>query len=453
MNPQDRIQPYPENPFYWQYQSEPVLLLGGSREDNLFQIPNLEAHLDLLASVGGNYVRCTMSSRDAGDVWPFARDPDTGRYDLREPGDDYWRRFARFLELAAARDIVAQIELWDRFDFARAPWQDNPYNPKNNVNYTAAASGLQETITTHPGRRENAFFRSVPALEHNEVVLPYQRAQVDRLLEIALAYGNVLYCIDNETNEDPAWGAYWARYIQARAREAGVRVQCTEMWDAHNLLDGEHAATFEHPELYSFVDISQNNHRPADEHWANPQEIRRRLIASGRPRPMNSVKIYGANTGHYGSTRDAQERFWRNIFGGLASSRFHRPTAGLGLGPIPQAHIASLRMLTDALGIFTCEPHNDLLHNRSWNEAYCTAEPGVKYAVFFPDGGDVELDVAAIGERPLTVRWLDIRRSWWVELPTPPLHADGRLRLITPTEEGYWAVLVQAGRSSAPHSG
>ena len=62
----DRIQPYIENPFYWQYQGKPVLLLGGSREDNLFQIPDLEAHLDLLASVGGNYIRCTMSSRDEG---------------------------------------------------------------------------------------------------------------------------------------------------------------------------------------------------------------------------------------------------------------------------------------------------------------------------------------------------------------------------------------------------
>ena len=94
---------------------------------------------------------------------------------------------------------------------------------------------------------------------------------------------------------------------------------------------------------------------------------------------MNSVKIYGANSGQYGSTRDAQERFWRSIFCGLASSRFHRPPAGLGLGEIPQAHIRSLRMFTDAMDITACEPHNDLLRNRSWNEG--TAPPaGVEYA-------------------------------------------------------------------------
>jgi hypothetical protein len=163
MNDRGRIQPYTKNRFYWQYKGEPVLL-GGSVEDNLFQIADLEEHLDLLASVGGNYVRCTMSSRDEGDVWPFERDAATGLYDLTKPGEEYWRRFARFLELAAERDIVAQFEVWDRFDFARAPWQRNPYNPRNNVNYTARESGLPEVIDTHPGQRENGFFRSLPAL-------------------------------------------------------------------------------------------------------------------------------------------------------------------------------------------------------------------------------------------------------------------------------------------------
>lgn len=444
MDDRNRIQPYAGNPFYWQYQGQPVLLLGGSVEDNLFQIPNLEEHLDLLRSVGGNYVRCTMSSRDEGDVWPFERDPATGLYDLNVPGEAYWGRFERFLQLTAEREIVAQFELWDRFDFSRAPWQANPYNPKNNVNYTAEESGLVHEIHTHPGRRESAFFRSVPALEDNQALLRYQHMQVDKMLSLSLQRGNVLYCMDNETNESPEWGWYWARYIQARAGEAGVSAECTEMWDAHNLLDGEHAATFDHPELFSFVDISQNNHRPSDEHWDNPQEIRRRLIASGHVRPMNSVKIYGANSGRYGSTRDAQERFWRNIFGGLASSRFHRPPSGLGLNHIAQAHIRSMRMFTDQMDLLSCEPHNDLLNNRSWNEAYCTANPGVEWAVFYPDGGNVLLDVSGAGGVPLTVRWLDIRGSRWVEGVPPARREDGDfLRLITPREEGYWAALIQ----------
>ena len=446
MNDSDRLQPYTKNPFYWQLHAKPVLLLGGSREDNLFQIPDIEAHLDLLASVGGNYVRCTMSSRDEGDVWPFERDETTGLYDLDRPGSEYWERFVRFLALTEARGIVLQIELWDRFDFARDPWQENPYNPKNNQTYTAEDSGLVPEIHTHPGQRESAFFRSVPALENNTLLLRYQHAQVDQMLSYSLRYGNVLYCMDNETNESPEWGAYWATYLKSRAREAGVKIEVTEMWDDHDLLGSEHANTLDHPETYDFVDISQNNHQVGYEHWTKPQEIRSRIAGSGHIRPMNSVKIYGANSGSYGTTRDAQERFWRNVFGGLASVRFHRPTSGLGLNEIAQAHIRSMRLLTADFDIFVATPHTDLLTNRSRNEAYCSAEPGKAYAVFFPDGGDVRLDVSAANGRPLKARWLAIRESRWNGNPVSvEADANGSLRLVTPTEEGYWAVLVTVG--------
>ena len=60
----DRIQPYPPNPCYWQYKGAPVLLRGGSVEDDLFQIAAIAAHLHLLQAVGGSYFRCTMPSRD-----------------------------------------------------------------------------------------------------------------------------------------------------------------------------------------------------------------------------------------------------------------------------------------------------------------------------------------------------------------------------------------------------
>ena len=90
-----RIQPFAENPRYWQYEGKPVLLLGGSVDDNLFQISDLSKQLDLLKSVGGNYVRNTMSSRDLGNVWAFAKQEDL--YDLDRWNDEYWRRFKTFL--------------------------------------------------------------------------------------------------------------------------------------------------------------------------------------------------------------------------------------------------------------------------------------------------------------------------------------------------------------------
>jgi len=58
------LRPYTKNPRYWQYNGRPVLLLGGSKDDNLFQIPDLQAHLDEIRAAGGNYLRNTMSDRN-----------------------------------------------------------------------------------------------------------------------------------------------------------------------------------------------------------------------------------------------------------------------------------------------------------------------------------------------------------------------------------------------------
>jgi len=448
MSSEDHIQPYGENPRYWQYKGKPVLLLGGSVEDNLFQIADLEEHLRLLRSVGGNYVRCTMSSRDEGDVWPFEKDGDL--YDLEKPSQEYWARFERFLELAAALDIIAQFELWDRFDYARGPWQANPFNPKNNCNYTVEESGLQPEIDTHPGKNESRFFFTVPDEDNNELVLGYQKALVDEMLSRTLGRPNLLYCMDNETSAVEGWGRFWSEYIKAHAAEQGVCVHTTEMWDSHDLSHEHHKRTFDHPETYSFCDISQNNHNRGDVHWENQALVRGPLDPI---RPLNYVKIYGSDEPHdasspnarlgvgglYGQTRDGLERFWRGVFGGLAAVRFHRPPAGLGLAPVAQAHIRSMRMLTDAMDVFSCEPHNDLLSYRKENGAFAFANPGAEYAVFFPHGEAVNIDLECDGG-PLTARWLDVEKSEWArEQKLEP----GRKRALIPPGERYWAVLIQ----------
>jgi len=430
---------YPSNPAYWQYGGKPVLLLGGTKDDNLFQIPDLASHLDLLKSVGGNYIRNTMSSRnDKGfEVQPFKKLPN-GKYDLNQWNEEYWRRFESMLRLTAERDIIVQIEIWATFDYYRDHWAVNPFNPKNNINYTAEQTGLPTVVNSHPTRTENNFFWSVPAERNQTTVLKYQQRFVDKILSYSLRFGNVLYCMDNETSVTPQWGKYWALYIQRKARALGRKVHTTEMWDPWNLDHPMHSNTFDHPEVYSFVDISQNNHQKGQAHWDNAQRQRRRIAA--KLRPLTNVKIYGADTGRFGNDRDGIERFWRNIFGLMASARFHRPDSGLGLNKKAQACIRSARMLTAKINIFTSQPRNDLLADRSDNEAYCLADPAGRYAVFFPDGGHVLLDIRALKKSP-TVTWLDILASKWVKTEKPQRTAD-KLPLRCPGK-GFWIALIQ----------
>lgn len=445
----DRIRPYAENPYYWQYGGKPLLLLGGSDDDNLFQWTGsrLTEHLDLLKSVGGNYVRCTMSSRDEGNVWPFARVD--GEYNLDQWNEEYWWRFEEFLKATSARDIIVQIEIWATYDFKPDNrWQQNPFHPKNNINYTVEETGLPKQVSSRPGYCENSFFWSVPAERNQRTVLKYQRRFVDKVLSCSLKFGNVLYCMDNETSATPQWGKYWSEYVNTKAKEAGVDVQTTEMWYDH--LDKDPPiphATFDDPETYSFVDVSQNSHKRGQRHW---DSLRLQLSrVDDRVRPLTNVKIYGADTGPerwFRADVDGVERFWRNIFGGMASARFHRPPAGLGLGKKAQVNIKSLRMITDELDIFTCAARNDLLSDRKPNEAYCLANPGKMYAVYFPDGGEVVLDIGLLKE-PATIRWLEISTSKWGKQQTLKTAQSVTLR---PPDSGSWAVLL-TGKTALPY--
>ncbi|MCK5105082.1 MAG: hypothetical protein KAR17_19800, partial [Cyclobacteriaceae bacterium] len=292
------IKPSATHKQYWSLNGENIMLLGGSVEDNLFQYKNIEAHLELLKSMGGNYVRNTMSSRDEGDVWAFAKNEE-GLYDLGSWNDEYWDRFETFLKACAEREIIVQIELWATFDFYRDNWEVNPFNPKNNVNYNVERVHLPIEVNSHPIMTENNFFWSVPSQESNLRLLDFQQKFIDKLLSYSLKYDNVLYCMDNETSVTSEWGKFWSLYIKKIAKEQNKQIYTTEMWDPWSLSHAVHRETSDHPEIYDFVDISQNNHNVGDTHWNNGLNQINRLKTNNMLRPLNNVKVYGNDGGRH----------------------------------------------------------------------------------------------------------------------------------------------------------
>jgi hypothetical protein len=454
---QIHLQPYSGNPFYWQMKGEPVLLIGASDYHNIFQRPDLVRHLLLLRSVGGNYVRNTMASReilpDHRDLWPYevdwdastlphlTRDPLNVVYDLTRWNDLYWERFERLLQTTEELSMVVEIEIWERHDKYRtrdqAGWERHPYNPDNNVNYSADESGLPTgEWTQDPG---HPFFATVPALGNNELVLGYQRAFVDKILSHTFEYSHILYNMNNETKESNEWGEYWAEYILRHAKETGVEIYITDMQDAHDITD-DSVIRMADSDLYTFVDISQNNFQSGDTHWERIQFIRDLL--KDDPKPITSVKIYGADgapapVDFWGTTQDAKERFWRNIIGGVSAVRFHRPRWGIGLNEDAQAHVKSAVMFANRMDIFNAEPRLDLLENRDPGSAWLLANPGTQYAVYFPAGGSVYLVVGENFEGE--VEWLDIGNSLWQQGEAD--YSANRLRLQAPGS-GHWIAVI-----------
>jgi len=386
------VKPWSENPRYWEYKGKPVLLLGGTDNDNLFQNDNIRSHLDSLKMAGGNYVRNTMSDRDPGNVRAFFRRSD-GKYDLNKWNPEYWRRFENLLRIAKERDIIVQIEIWDRFDHSRDNWLNDPYNPKNNINYSYAEAKLDSVYPLHPGQNKQPFFFTVQELQNNEVLLKYQKAFVKKLLSISLKYPNVLYCIDNETSGAEEWAAYWARFIRENAR--GKEIFITEMWDNWDVKTSMHKRTLDHPELYNFVDISQNSQITGRQNWDNAQYVFNYI--SNNPRPVNSTKIYGSDSGSWLdrgiTTRHGVETFCRNILGGFASSRFHRPPSGLGLSQMSINCIKTIRMIEEKVKFWDIRPRMDLLEDATDNKAYLAAKEGEAYVIFFTGGGEISLNL------------------------------------------------------------
>lgn len=408
------IKPYMENPGYWQYKGKPMLLIGGTDNDNLFQNENLKTHLDSLKDAGGNYIRNTMSDRDPGDEKAFFRNID-GKYDLSKWNDVYWDKFENLLRLTNERDIIVQIEIWDRFDHSRDPWLTDPYNPKNNINYTYEQAKLDSLYPKHPGSNTHPFFFTVPTLNNNELLLQYQKAFVDKMLSISLQYGNVLYCIDNETKGAEEWAIFWADYVKCKAGEKEIYI--TQMWDDWDVKSEMHKRTINNPDRYSYIDISQNSQTPGHDNWANAQYVFNYI--SKNPRPVNSTKIYGSDYGQKegwarGKNSDhAVHTFFRNLVGGFASSRFHRPRYGLGLSQTSINCLKTVREIETIVKFWEITPRMDLLTENEKGEAYISAKEGENYLIYFTNNGNVKLDLSKQKGR-FTVRWIDIRNAEWI---------------------------------------
>ena len=210
------IRPYSKNPWYWEYKGDPIMLIGASDRDNLWQWTGkvLTDQLDRMKAAGGNYVRNTMSDRNEGDTYAAKLLPN-GKYDLNQWNEEYWDKVRFFLDETQKRDIIAQITLWDWFDLSGndvyGRFNLHPLNPENNINWETG------TIT------DAWDYYGGSLSKNNQKVLDYQHRFIDKLISITSQYGNVLYNIGNESGLGHEWDNYWATYIKEAVKSRAGR--------------------------------------------------------------------------------------------------------------------------------------------------------------------------------------------------------------------------------------
>ena len=432
------IKPYTKNPSYWEYQNRPVLLIGGSDNDNLFQSDDVATKLDKLKAAGGNYIRCTLSCSDPGDEWPFWR---AGlRFNLNKFNPEFWKKLDAFFKLTADRGIIVQLEIWDFHDFVDI-WERNPWNPAINNVFTVENTNLKERYSKSEAVKHDFFF-SVPKLNNDELLLRYQKMFVDQLLAVSFNYNHILYCITNEIFKQYSseWGWFWAKYLKEKSAQAGVKIQVTELYQEQDITQKQHMDAQQHPEIYSFIEASPNSCIAGEKHWERLQKAREVIVKN--PRPVNNVKIYGGPLGSWtGGPEHGIQRFWRNIIGGAASVRFHEVPEGIGISDRALAHIKSAQLLTNEYDFFTSQPdvNFSLLKEREADEAYLASNADRDMVVYFPDGGQIVVDFTRFAGAYI-LKWLNLEgANWYSEKEIQ----GGRPQELATPFAGQWIALFK----------
>ncbi len=459
-NIENGIHIYTENPMYWQYNGKPVFLFGGSSNDNLHQNDDLISELDLLESLGGNFVRGNMSWRDEGNSKPY-KDVN-GIYDLDTFNPDYWQRFENLIKETKKRGIIIQLEIWPTVDFHKfndRGWNENPFNPLFNSNYSAESSGLPEEHHVYHWEKLNPFFETVPGFPNsNETVLSYQKKYVDKILSYTLQSDNVLYCMNNENYAQRKWREYWINYVKDMAKIKSKKVYCTDMFDNwdntgkrivpqnnvtlydHPNHDGAGSiqTMIDHPEIYDFIDVSNNGAQFNEIHYATLYTVYKTVHESDHPRPINVDKIYGGPVNEIwtGGPRQGAERYWRNLFAGLASARFHRPIYGIGLNEYAQLHVKSMSMLLKRIDLFKMQPDPWFVAYKGRHEVYtlANADEG-NYAILYLDGGKHAVNLLGNAQ----IEWLNILENSWLETKEIKLEKGSK---ISAPDSKFWVAFI-----------
>jgi len=467
---------------YWKYDGRRVLLLGGwnhghnpfidhdTDNDNDKQgvstVAQIKNAMDELAAVGGNCLRCVLDPGMAAGIQGFDFCAKSGaRYDLNTMTGSFWTRIEMFIAEAKKRNIIVQIEVWDRFDLIDGSWGSwpvSPWNPKNNVNYTTASSGLAASYSsykTHPflqGVPGHPKYESAPGSRKRkyDLVRRFQDKFIDKLLSVTLSYDNVLYCMNNETHEDPAWGQYWMKFIKRKAKTRGRNVSTTDMFDDVFKAQNSRALSSQLKDWdnYDYVDASQVNSRHADEaHWKNVKWIADAAKRTDPSRLLHMTKIYGNDLAldgkpwsrfKPGDTDNGIEEWWRNLIAGVAGARFHRPTSGIGLYAAAKNCITATRKVETRVKFWDVEPRLDLLTNRQSDEAYLAADPGKAYILYFTKngGGSVGLKLDGYPDTKFELRWVNIGTGNWGSTRT--ISGGGTVTVDRPNGSSHWVAAI-----------
>ena len=411
---------HPENGRYFTDDSGRAIYLTGSHTWSNFQEIGMPGdapfdwpgYLDMLEANHHNLIRLWVWEQSKRASWtkdeivfsplPYQTVQQEGRerYNLSEWNDDYFDRLRQRVQEAGQQGIYVSVMLFQGWSLNKTntpnadPWPYHPFNPSNNTN------GVGSQIVN------NAIDDSKKGTLHsmnNGNVLAYQEAYVEKVIETLNDLDNVLYEILNEGGTKD-WQYHMVEFIKETEKE---------MPKQHPV--GMSHAVAVNPPMFN-EDLWNS---PADWISPAPEPLAWKYKGSAfledyqNDPPANSgEKVVILDTdhlwghgGHYGwawkafvrghhlvfmdpwqplaGTLDREKMDWMFIEGGMSKDNRDYPD----WEPL-RKNMGYILQLANRTDLAAMAPQNRLS-----STAYCLANPGQEYIVYFPEGGSATLDL------------------------------------------------------------
>jgi hypothetical protein len=303
------------------------------------------------------------------------------------------------------------------------PWIAHPFNRENNVNdIDGDANGN--------GEGEEVHTLAVPA------VTRIQEAYVRQVIDTVNDLDNVLYEITNESPfETREWQYHIIRTIQQY--EAGKPKQHPVGMTA--IYSGRAGAV---NALYA---------SPAD--WISPQGEDGIFPYNRNPPVADGRKVSLSDTDHLFGVGGDQQWVWKSFTRGhnpIFMDPLDAPYESTMLPPIPfegvdprwepaRKAMGHTRRYAERMDLAAMEPRGDIASTQ-----YCLVNPGKEYLIYLPEGGEVEVDLAA-AEGGLVVEWMHpIEGTITPDEPVP----GGRQRKLIAPFPGDAVLYLRAGEGA-----
>ncbi|MBC7328597.1 hypothetical protein H5T87_10895 [bacterium] len=294
-------------------------------------------------------------------VGPWLAKDGKPKFDLTKFDESYFKQLRERVEMAGKRGIFVSVMLFEghSIQFSEEPWrwEGHPFNKDNNVNGIdgdADGDGLGTEIHT------------LKLPEVTRIQEAYVRKVIDTLNDL----DNVLYEIANESHSQ---STEWQYHI------------------VHFIKQYEAKKPKQHP-----VWISTHGGGPANSLLFNsPADCIAPSPEGGYgddPPPNEGRKVILSDTDHLWGAPGDYQWVWKTFTRGMNPINYAELEDIVKPTPKLENALKAMgvtRLVAEQIDLVDMIPHPELASTR-----YCLANPGKKYLVYLPEGGDVMIDLS-----------------------------------------------------------